>query len=105
MNAFLRRVLGTFLRHARQIPRLETANSILTREIDFAKATLERVADETAAASAVRATNNEEFTRAREDHQQARRGLPRRTARCFVPVSTVRRVCHTQYIKSESETE
>jgi len=53
-----------------EIPRLETANSILTREIDFAKATLERVADETAAASAVRATNNEEFTRAREDHQQ-----------------------------------
>jgi len=53
-----------------EIPRLETANNILTREIDFAKATLERVADETAAASAVRATNNEEFTRAREDHQQ-----------------------------------
>ena len=54
------------------MPRLGTAIAILGREIEFAKATLERVADETAAASAVRASNNEEFTRAREDHQQAR---------------------------------
>jgi chromosome segregation ATPase len=46
-----------------------------TREIEFAKETLTRIADENVAASAVRSTASEEFNRARGDHEEVIRAL------------------------------
>jgi hypothetical protein len=58
-----------------EIPRLETSIQMTQREIEFAKETLTRIADENVAASAVRSTASEEFNRARGDHEEVIRAL------------------------------
>jgi chromosome segregation ATPase len=58
-----------------EIPRLETSIQMTTREIEFAKETLTRIADENVAASAVRSTASDEFNRARGDHEEVIRAL------------------------------
>merc|ERR1719316_2444124 len=58
-----------------EIPRLETSIQMTQREIEFAKQTITRIADENVAASAVRSTASEEFNRARGDHEEVIRAL------------------------------
>jgi len=58
-----------------EIPRLQTSIEMTDRERQFAQETLQRIADENVAASAVRSTSNEEFTRAHADHVEVIRAL------------------------------